>query len=292
MEQEIKCNHVGMLSGDKWDKLHDQSRRVYGIDGVAPTIHTCGGGNSGPKILEPKVKVVGNYSPSGHNASSIVDVGGIAPTVMENHGTVTAIREPRIATMRGRNPDNPSDRKIGSPIEQRLEIGNEETSNTLTKVQKDYLVVEPTFIERAIRESGGETMSFDPSQSKKFGYRKPLSVARDNSASCVIENYQIRKLTEQECFRLMGVKEEDFERVRYGKSLPNGAHQRIVNRTMNKVEWKECWRIIRHDRQSVSSCYHLAGDSIVTTCLMAIFGELFSVDYQDKINSLTEELRK
>lgn len=47
---------------------------------------------------------VGNYSPSGHNASSVVSPDGIAPTVMENHGTVTAVivddtyanREPRI----------------------------------------------------------------------------------------------------------------------------------------------------------------------------------------------------
>jgi DNA (cytosine-5)-methyltransferase 1 len=39
---------------------------------------------------EPKVNVVGNYSPSNHNASSIVDSNGIAPTVMENHGTITA----------------------------------------------------------------------------------------------------------------------------------------------------------------------------------------------------------
>ncbi|HEY8390794.1 MAG TPA: DNA (cytosine-5-)-methyltransferase, partial [Clostridia bacterium] len=37
------------------------------------------------------VVVKGNYSPSGHNASRIVDINGIAPTVMENHGTVTAI---------------------------------------------------------------------------------------------------------------------------------------------------------------------------------------------------------
>ena len=36
---------------------------------------------------------VGNYSPSGHNASSIVSGDGIAPTVMENHGTVTAVVE-------------------------------------------------------------------------------------------------------------------------------------------------------------------------------------------------------
>lgn len=36
---------------------------------------------------------VGNYSPSGHTASSIVDPNASAPTVMENHGTVTAVVE-------------------------------------------------------------------------------------------------------------------------------------------------------------------------------------------------------
>ena len=37
-----------------------------------------------------KVNVIGNYMPSGHNASRIVDSRGLAPTVKENHGTVTA----------------------------------------------------------------------------------------------------------------------------------------------------------------------------------------------------------
>lgn len=35
--------------------------------------------------------VLGNYSPSGHDASRIVDENGVAPTVKENHGTVTAV---------------------------------------------------------------------------------------------------------------------------------------------------------------------------------------------------------
>ena len=34
---------------------------------------------------------LGNYMPSNHNASRIVDTDGLAPTVKENHGTVTAI---------------------------------------------------------------------------------------------------------------------------------------------------------------------------------------------------------
>lgn len=44
-------------------------------------------------LIESKneINVVGNYSPSNHNASRIVDIEGIAPTVMENHGTITAV---------------------------------------------------------------------------------------------------------------------------------------------------------------------------------------------------------
>lgn len=36
------------------------------------------------------IKVIGNYMPSNHDASRIVDSNGLAPTVKENHGTVTA----------------------------------------------------------------------------------------------------------------------------------------------------------------------------------------------------------
>lgn len=36
------------------------------------------------------IKVIGNYMPSGHDASRVVDSNGLAPTVKENHGTVTA----------------------------------------------------------------------------------------------------------------------------------------------------------------------------------------------------------
>jgi site-specific DNA-cytosine methylase len=55
-------------------------------------------------------------------------------------------------------------------------------------------------------------------------------------------NYRIRKLTPKECWRLMGVKDEDFEKVA--------------------------------KNQSNSSLYHLAGDSIVVNVLMAIFKEM------------------
>lgn len=34
---------VGVLSGGVWDKMYEQSRRVYATDGLSPTLHTCGG---------------------------------------------------------------------------------------------------------------------------------------------------------------------------------------------------------------------------------------------------------
>lgn len=72
--------------------------------------------------------------------------------------------------------------------------------------------------------------------------------------------YRIRKLTEKECFRLMGVKDEDSERV--------------------------------HQNQSKSSMYHLAGDSIVTACLMGLFGEMFGMDWQSKVRELQDDLTR
>lgn len=51
---EPRCKQIGKLTGDKWEKLHDISRRVYGINGLSPTIHTAGGGSQELKIIVPE----------------------------------------------------------------------------------------------------------------------------------------------------------------------------------------------------------------------------------------------
>jgi DNA (cytosine-5)-methyltransferase 1 len=53
-----------------------------------------------------------------------------------------------IGAFRGRNPNDPSDRSTGSITEQRLEINTNGTSNTLTSVQKDNVVVQNYKIRR------------------------------------------------------------------------------------------------------------------------------------------------
>lgn len=53
---EPKCIQIGTLTGDKWDKMIDSSRRVYSDEGISPTVHTCGGGNTELKVQTLEVK--------------------------------------------------------------------------------------------------------------------------------------------------------------------------------------------------------------------------------------------
>lgn len=64
------------------------------------------------------------------------------------------------------------------------------------------------------------------------------------------KNLRIRRLTPKECFRLMGVKDSDYDKIKQG--------------------------------QSNASLYHMAGDAIVSTIPMSIFGSLLGGEYQDK----------
>jgi DNA (cytosine-5)-methyltransferase 1 len=71
--------------------------------------------------------------------------------------------------------------------------------------------------------------------------RNALTVACANTGN-VLTNYRIRKLTPRECFRLMGVKDEDYDKIA--------------------------------KNQSDSSLYHLAGDSIVVDILCYLYKQL------------------
>ena len=51
MNSIISDNQVGYLSGGKWDKINESCRRYYKVSGISPTIHTCQGGNTEPKII-------------------------------------------------------------------------------------------------------------------------------------------------------------------------------------------------------------------------------------------------
>lgn len=46
----MNCKEIGSLTGGKWEKMYEQSRRVYDPGGLSPTLHTCGGGNQEIKV--------------------------------------------------------------------------------------------------------------------------------------------------------------------------------------------------------------------------------------------------
>ena len=49
--EEVKCKQVATLRGGKWEKTYEESRRVYGVEGISPTVHTQGGGTKKSKSL-------------------------------------------------------------------------------------------------------------------------------------------------------------------------------------------------------------------------------------------------
>ena len=96
--KKIKIIRVGQVSNQG-----SQSGMVFDTDGLFPTVCACTHGYAIGNIIEyfykedsevmNNIKVIGNYMPSNHDASRVVCDEGIAPTVKENHGTVTAVRQ-------------------------------------------------------------------------------------------------------------------------------------------------------------------------------------------------------
>lgn len=97
-----------LLKGTNYARNFGSKGKVQSLEGICDTLQAAmgsGGGNV-PIIQEvemnseAKIKVIGNYSPSGHDASRIVDENGLAPTVKENHGTVTAVAVNEVGIIR------------------------------------------------------------------------------------------------------------------------------------------------------------------------------------------------
>ena len=203
---------------------------VYDKTCLCPTISTMQGGNKQPMIVD-KCKELGfiDNGTGKHQSNTVYDTDGVSPTLTTISGgnnqfkiLESKYKEKQIVAMRGRNPENPSDRTPGIETEQRLEPQKEGIFNTLTTVQKDNLLME-----------------------------HELFYETENG-----EKYRVRKLTPRECLRLMGVSDENIDKML------------SVN--------------------SKSQCYKQAGNSIVVTVLMALFSQL-GIEGVKKWNDMTDE---
>ena len=87
IKNATKKGYDEAIDGDSVNLQYPNSstRRGRAGHGVSQTLMA----NDSIGVVEG-IKVIGNYMPSNHDASRIVDSDGLAPTVKENHGTVTA----------------------------------------------------------------------------------------------------------------------------------------------------------------------------------------------------------
>jgi len=370
-----QCVQVGEVVGEKWDKMHDISRRVYEPSGISPTVHCQQGGNTELKIAE-------NFVLGGLQAHQTPRTDGISPalteamgkgggqtpviidtkktddkrffkqaveTVMENEcgvgdtvdafnkkvnrsgvcptittrpeGFKTAILpivedksdNPVIVAMRGRNPDNPSDRTAGAPLEQRLEVNGKGLCNALTSVQKDNLVLEQgkgskEYVARRYKEFI-EEKGYIPEMFVAYNKMEVDDIAPTLTGQCSSASGSSAVLMMEEPIQVKVATKQGYEeaekgdfvnitypgsktkRGRVGKGIAQtltcGDGNAVIteNIRIRKLTPRECLRLMGwHDEQidkiqaakiSGTQQYRQAGNGIVVQVLEAIFKALF-----------------
>lgn len=162
--KDIKLNQVGELD----IKGADSVKRVYGLDGLCPTMTTMGGGNRQPKVLEPTVAIK-SATKRGYEVATKND------SINFTH--------PGSTTRRGR---------VGVGVAQTLDCACNQG------------VMESSFFKWSI---------------------VPL----------IHRTFRLRKLTPIECFRLMGMKDEDIVLVNSNSQSYKIAGNGIEINTMRSI---------------------------------------------------------
>jgi DNA (cytosine-5)-methyltransferase 1 len=161
-------------------------------------------------------------------------------TCPANRATDNFIMEPVIGAVRGR-------KFKGGKYEQNLEVNKAGVSNTITTVNKDNVVIVPENTKKgyAIAEQG-DGIYTNRTHSKRGVVQKskiPTIKCSVNDIGVVVNNPQehisIRRLTPRECWRLMGWKDCDIDKV--------------MNSNISNTQ-----------------LYKMAGNSIVINCLCKI----------------------
>lgn len=200
-------------------KGREEIRRVYSADGLSPAIVTNGGGNHEPKIAVPQTICL---NPK---------VNGKQPSLND-----------RVYSTEGVSP---------AVTTTEFFMGNIAVPQTETDVLWNY--------------GGGHhaknvygTSGTAPTiTTGNHGLGTAIAISDERKEN---ENMlRIRKLTESECYRLMGFQSRDTQACKSAG-------------------------------QSKSNIYHQAGDSIVTTVLIGIFGSLIGADYETAISDYAENL--
>lgn len=211
------------------------------------------------KITEPQedttdIDVVGCYAKSNYQGSAIVGIGGVSPTVRENHGQVTGIviqreRERVVipeATKQGYTYGYEGDCIYVNRPQQKRGVCQKGMTQTLkTSIDDLGVIVKET--ENYIEWDGkGYEQCRRATKEDKIA---TTTTTKPSYSKVLQNNLRIRKLTPKEVGRLQGLKDSDIDKI----SAAN------------------------------STQYHLYGDSICISVLEAIFGTLCDVDWEKEI---------
>ena len=236
-KNSVSLNLFGLIDGK-----NSQKDRVYSQDRLAPTVSTCGGGNTEPKVpiifdtshigqdgkvreyegicptltsrdyKEPRsVGVVCNVNPSrkGMNGN-VYDSTGLSPTLTTNKGEGNKIAIPVLT------PDRAEKHQNGRRFK-----NDGEPMFTLTSQDRHGVAVEPIEILRNVRTEYGKEVANTLDTSCNQGIFVKVS---DELIVYAVwyEKYQcyiaIRKLTPKECFRLQGWSDDYFEKAQFVNS--------------------------------------------------------------------------
>lgn len=240
-----------------------QRDMTYGVNGVMSTL-------TATDYKQPKQIIdVRKLDESGYTVCEQRHDEGLRffkDNVFGNTRTIDADGDKRIienGVIRGRYNED-------GKIEQRLELRDDGVTNTLTTIEKDNVVVEHRLNKDFFVDMKGRCQHFEEkanyiqwdasgkgyaSQQDRVFYEDgnigTIPAANTSDKVNVVENmnneFRIRKLTPKECWRLMGFKDDNFDRA-------------------------------KEMGISDSSLYKQAGNSIAVNVLHAIFKNLFE-DY-------------
>lgn len=176
-ENSVSLNLFGLIDGK-----NSQKDRVYSQDGLVPTVSTCGGGNTEPKVpiifdtsyigqdgkareyegicptltsrdyKEPRsVGVVVNVNPSGKGMNgNVYDSDGLSPTLTTNKGEGNKIAIPVLT------PDRAEKRQNGRRFKE-----DGEPMFTLTGQDRHGVGIEPLGVLRNVRSDYGKEIRKD-----------------------------------------------------------------------------------------------------------------------------------
>lgn len=248
-----QCKLAGRLSGGKWDKMHDISRRVYDTDGIAPTVHTAGGGNTEVKIVMGALR--------GRNPENPNDRTAGAPTVQmlelrddEVTNTITTVQKDNVVVSAAgiytraskafqRGPLQDKSRSIRAGCDDAGVVVKERFFRQAIETVKAY-DVKPGDTVNAYNQSVNGSGTSPTVTTRPEGFKTAILAV--DEALCV------RKLTPLECWRLFDFRDKDFY----------AAKKALEEKHYNGKD------------KASSQLYKQAGNTIAVPVLEAIFSKI------------------